>query len=329
MDEPSITTSGATISEIKKFTMAFYNVENLFDIEDDPHTMDDDFTEKSQRRWNEDRFKKKVNKIGHVISNIGFNDIQHPPVLIGLAEVENKFVLEKLVASKFLKKKNYGIVHFDSPDERGIDTALLYRKDYMNIIQAQAHHVDLENDGDRQDYTRDVLHVTATLMEQPFHILVNHFPSRRAGAEETEPKRILVAARNRFIIDQIRQEDPLARILIMGDFNDDPKSASMQHLASTDFYNPMELLLTHVEGSLSYRGKWNLFDQLLVSHDFMQLHGNAFRFQEAHIFNPESLRAYKGRNKGTPFRTYAGRKYLGGTSDHFPIYGIFSIESSL
>ncbi len=328
MDELSHAASNATISATKKFSMAFYNVENLFDIEDDPHTMDDDFTEKAHRRWNEDRFKKKVKKIGRVISSIGLTDIEHPPVLIGLAEVENKFVLDKLVESKFLKKKNYGIVHFDSPDERGIDTALLYRKDYITIEQSQAHRVDLENVGDRQDYTRDILHVTATLVEETFHVLVNHFPSRRAGVEETEPKRLLVAAQNRSIIDQIRQDDPLARILIMGDFNDDPKSASMQHLAHTDFYNPMELLLTHAEGSLSYKGTWNLFDQLLVSHDFMQLHGNKFRFQEAHIFNPEVLRAYKGRNKGTPFRTYAGRKYLGGTSDHFPIYGIFSIDPS-
>ncbi|MFT5103145.1 MAG: putative extracellular nuclease [Candidatus Latescibacterota bacterium] len=318
--------TGASEKEKNQYAIAFYNVENLFDTVDDPATFDDAFTAKSKRKWNESRLKKKLKKIGRIISNIGFDESGHPPAIIGVAEVENAFVLEALIASKFLKNKGYAIVHFDSPDERGIDTALLYRSNYFKVTHAKAHNVFLTNLAGNQDFTRDILQVQGLLDGKSVHILVNHWPSRHGGATETALRRIVHAKKAREIIAMITSEAPDARIIVMGDFNDDPNSESIKHLVSNDFHNPMVLLLTNNEGSSSYRGEWNLFDQIIVSHNFMRQYGNTFRLDEAKIYNAKSLQAYKGKNKGTPFRTYAGRKYLGGMSDHFPVYALFTIE---
>lgn len=309
------------------YTVAFYNLENLFDTKNDPNKLDDDFTKEAKRKWNEKKFRKKIKKLGAIIQQIGYQDISHPPVIIGVAEVENKYVLQELVTSKFLKDKGYQFVHFNSPDERGIDTALLYRADYFKIIETQAITLHIKNDVGERDFTRDILHVKGVLDHETVHILVNHWPSRRAGSESTEYKRIAAATKNKEIAATIRANNPDAKIIVMGDFNDDPKSKSMQHLVGTTFYNPMELLHTKYAGSLNYKGNWNLFDQILISTNFLQQHGNTFRFIESKIFNPKSLTEYEGRNKGNPFRTFIGHKYIGGISDHFPVYSTFSIKS--
>ncbi len=308
------------------YNIAFYNLENLFDTKNDPKTLDDDFTKDSKKKWTDKRFQKKIKKLGRVISSIGYSDIYHPPVLVGVAEVENQEVLEALVASKFLKKKGYDIVHFDSPDERGIDTALLYRSKYFIVEHKEVFTLFLNNEFGVRDYTRDILYVKGLLEKEPVHILVNHWPSRRAGTEETAYKRIAAATKNKEIISGIISENPAAKIIVMGDFNDDPHSESIKGLTTQDLYNPMEVLLTRYSGSTNHRGNWNLFDQILLSHNFMQQHGNTFRFEKAKIFNPRELVEYKGRNKGNPFRTFVGRKYIGGISDHFPVYGTFSVH---
>ncbi|MFT4697674.1 MAG: putative extracellular nuclease [Flavobacteriaceae bacterium] len=315
-------------NEYKQFTIAFYNLENLFDTVNDNNTLDDDFTESSDKNWNEKRFRKKVKKLGGVISQLGYNEIKQSPALIGVAEVENRLVLEELINSKYLKKKGYNIVHFDSPDERGIDTALLYREEYFKVLHQEAIPLFLNNKYGERDYTRDILYVKGHLEKELVHVLVNHWPSRRAGTNETSQKRIAAADKNRAIISDIILEEPNAKIIVMGDFNDDPTSKSLQKLSETDLHNPMEQLHTRYEGSLNYKGSWNLFDQILMSNNFLQQHGNSFRFQEAKIFNPVELQENKGRYKGNPFRTYVGDKYLGGFSDHFPVYSIFSIKNN-
>ncbi|RMA65837.1 endonuclease/exonuclease/phosphatase family protein [Ulvibacter antarcticus] len=321
--------SESSEENINNFSIAFYNLENLFDTLDDPKTMDDDFTSTAKRKWNEKRFRKKIRNLGFVIKQIGYSELQHPPVLIGVAEVENAFVLQELVNSKFLKKKEYDFIHFDSPDERGIDTALIYRKEYFKVIHKEAVYIYVENNKGVQDFTRDILYVKGLLDNEEVHILVNHWPSRRAGVEKTNHRRLAVSAKNKELTKQILSDDPNARIIIMGDFNDDPQSESVKNLTESELYNPMELLLTRYDGSTIYRGAWNLFDQIIITNNFLQLHGNDFRFKEAKIFNPESLREFKGRNKGNPFRTFMGRKYIGGFSDHFPVYGIFSIRNKI
>ncbi len=315
-------------SEISYYTIGFYNLENLFDTKDDPNTMDDDFTEDSEKNWNEDRYQKKIKKLGKVISNIGVSEISHPPVIIGVAEVENNTVLIDLVASKYLKNKNYNFIHFDSPDERGIDTALLYREDYFTVLHQEAFPLYIKGNYGERDYTRDVLYVKGELEGTIIHILVNHWPSRKSNTKENEYKRIAAASNNRDIIDRIVLEDPEAKIIIMGDFNDNPSSESIQKLKNTDFYNPMELLLTNEAGTLNYRGEWNLFDQILISNNFLKSYDNPLQFVESKIYNPRSLQEYAGKYKGNPFRTYVGEKYLGGYSDHFPVYEIFKIKNN-
>lgn len=309
------------------YSFAFYNVENLFDTVDDPLTLDDDFTATSEKHWTEKRFHKKLKKLGKAISQIGLDNIGFPPVVVGLAEVENKMVLEALLQAKALKKKDYGIVHHDSPDERGIDNALLYRKKYFSVESSFSHTVYVTNELGERDFTRDVLQVTGKLLDQRVHILVNHWPSRRQGTEETEFKRIVAAEKNLELIKSIQKVEPDARIIVMGDFNDDPKSASLVTLESSGLYNPMAPLLTNDAGSLSHQNKWHLFDQILISHNFLKLHNNPFQFDTAVIYHPHELQEYSGKYKGTPFRTYVGKKYLGGYSDHFPVYATFRLKN--
>ncbi|MEM7084785.1 MAG: endonuclease [Bacteroidota bacterium] len=312
--------------KISQYAIGFYNLENLFDTVDDPRSLDDDFTETSEKKWTEKRFRKKVKKLGQVISNMGYEEIRFPPVLLGVAEVENSDVLDALVDSKFLRKKGYDYVHFDSPDERGIDTALLFRKEYFSVLKQEAHTVYLTDERGMRDYTRDILYVYGELENQPLHLLVNHWPSRRRGADETKHKRKIAAERNLDILQNIYAEDPNAKVVIMGDFNDDPHSESVKKLVTTEMYNPMEVLLTKYQGSLNHRDTWHLFDQIIISHNFLQGHNNPFRFKMAKIFDPAKIKEYKGKYKGLPFRTYSGKKHLGGYSDHFPVYTIFSIH---
>ncbi|MDC7995138.1 endonuclease/exonuclease/phosphatase family protein [Altibacter sp. HG106] len=308
------------------YSVAFYNLENLFDTEDDPRTLDDDFTKESPRAWNEKRYHKKLKKLGKVITQIGYDDIQHPPVIVGIAEVENEKVVQDLIASKYLRKKGYDYVHFDSSDERGIDTALLYRSNYFSVTKATTHTLYVENEPGVRDFTRDILHVEGMLHGHRLHLLVNHWPSRRQGAEETSYKRVAAAEKNLEILSEITQQDPLAKCVVMGDFNDDPQSESLKTLTRGTLFNPMETLLTREAGSLTHRGAWNLFDQILITYNFLQAHQNEFRFEQAKIFNKKSLQEFTGKYKGSPFRTYAGTKYLGGMSDHFPVYALFTIK---
>ncbi|WP_438426113.1 endonuclease [Aquimarina macrocephali] len=302
------------------FTIAFYNLENLFDTKDDPKTLDNDFLPDSEKKWNQKRYEKKIFKLGTAISNIGFSKTRRAPILVGVAEVENKAVLKDLINSKHLKQKEYGIVHYDSPDERGIDVGLLYQKQYFEVKNSKTITVLVDNEKGERDYTRDILWVTGALNQEEVHILINHWPSRRDGAESTAYKRITAAEKNREIINQITDKNPNAKIIIMGDFNDDPSSESIKNLVQQDLFNPMERLLTRYRGSTSYRSQWNLFDQIIFSHNFHQYEGGKHSFSNAAIFDDDFLKIYKGRYKGTPFRTYAGRKYKGGYSDHFPVY---------
>ncbi|WP_282088568.1 endonuclease [Aquimarina algiphila] len=303
------------------YTVAFYNLENLFDTKDDPHTLDEDFLPDSEKQWNRSRYEKKIFKLGTAISNIGFSKTRKAPILVGVAEVENKSVLEDLVNSKHLKGKNYGIVHYDSPDERGIDVGLLYQKQYFEVTNSESVQVLVDNENGMRDYTRDILWITGNLNNEQIHVLINHWPSRRDGAETTAYKRIVAAERNREIIDQITAEDPNAKIIVMGDFNDDPSSQSVKnHLVQHDLFNPMERLLTRYSGSTNYRSQWNLFDQIIFSHNFHKYEKGKHSFSDAAIFDDDFLKIYKGRYKGNPFRTYVGRKYIGGYSDHFPVY---------
>ena len=309
-------------------TIAFYNVENLFHPDDDNRTKDDDFTPNGKRKWTHKRYRKKIKKIGAVISKLGMNRSKYPPIIVGLVEVESARVVEDLANSSLLRKYQYSYVHHNSPDERGIDVALLYNKIAFEYVTSTTHAVLIHNEEGERDYTRDILEVKGFLNGEFTHILVNHWPSRRDGIEETEHKRIIAAEKVREIVENIKQEEDNPRIIIMGDFNDDPNNKSIHEvLVGDDFYNPMEGLFdSEKSGSLTYNGKWNLFDQIIFSKNFLEKEKDSFSFYYAAIFNKRWMKIFRGKFKGNPFRTYIGRWYQGGFSDHFPVYAFLKKE---
>lgn len=303
------------------FTVAFYNLENLFDVYDDELTNDNDFLPDSVKRWTPKRYNNKLRKLGLAISNIGKDKTNNIPALIGLAEVENNLVLDDLLASKHLHDLPYDYVHFDSPDERGIDVALLYNTSVFEVEVSEVFPVNIYDNDGCIDYTRDILLVTGFLNSERVQIIVNHWPSRHDGELETEPKRLLAAETASEIIQRIKHEDSDAKIIVMGDFNDDPFSKSITHLVnSSDLYNPMKTLLSDDSGTTKHYDEWNLFDQILFSTNFFETATGTLSFESADLFDEDFLKQFRGPFKGSPFRTYVGKKYKGGYSDHFPVY---------
>lgn len=303
-------------------SVGFYNLDNLFDTYDDPETLDDDFTPHGDKKWTYKRYKRKLNNIAEVISTMGVSHSPKPPAIVGLAELENEDVILDLLKTKYLRNYPYDYVHYDSPDERGIDVGLIYNKTDFELLGSERFPLIIhEKDGDR-DYTRDVLQVKGKLWGEEVFVLVNHWPSRREGVEESEYKRVAASKLNRKIVDDIREENNDARILIMGDFNDCHYSKSVRNLMQDDFYNPMESLRSKGKGSSVYNGDWYLFDQILVSESFFT-EAHSLQFKYASIYDPKFIKTWKGKRKDSPFRTFIGKHHLGGYSDHFPVYAYF------
>lgn len=315
-------------------TIAFYNVENLFDIQNDSLIFDDDRTPDGKDHWAEERYQHKIENIAKVISEIGRIQVQTPPDIIGLCEIENKYVLEDLVNHPKLQKMDYGIIHFDSPDERGIDVALIYKHSAFLPTSFQSRRLLLQNEDGERDYTRDQLVVGGLLDDEQIYCIVNHWPSRSGGEERSKPNRLAAAQLNKSIIDSILKLDHSAKIISMGDFNDDPVDDSLKKVLKTkgkkkklevnDLFNPMEKLYKKGVGSLAYRDQWNLFDQIYFTANFLDNEGG-YRFWKANVFTAPYLFTKKGKYKGYPYRTYAGGNYTGGYSDHFPVY-LFMIK---
>ncbi len=302
-----------------KYTIAFYNVENLFDIYDDPDTKDDDFTPEGRKKWSAERYQRKIKKLGSVIAQLGMEETGFSPAIVGLAEVENKEVVLDLINTHTLEHSNYGIVHFDSSDERGIEVAFLYRKKIFELLHAEPFTLMLlEEDGER-DYTRDVLLVKGKLKGELIYFIVNHWPSRRNGTGQTELKRKKAAELVHQIITKINKETPNPKIILLGDFNDDPTDISIQeHLVTENFSNPFKPIFEQGFGTLTHQNQWHLFDQIILSKNFYT--NTNFIFENAVIFNEKFLKGWKGKHKGDPFRTYLGKWHQGGFSDHFPVY---------
>ena len=311
----------------RAYTVAFYNLENLFDTVDDPHTLDDDFTPNGFKNWKDDRYRSKIKKLGKAISRIGEEDGLEPPVLIGIAEVENDKVIKKLLGSKYLKDIPYDYIHFDSPDERGIDTAIIYHREHFKVLSAETIPLIITNEDGQRDYTRDILYAHGELNGEEVHVFVNHWPSRRDGVPQTEYKRMAAANTILRHLEGLSDYPEQLNTLIMGDFNDDPNSKSINILMDTGwFINPFKQLLSPNSGSANYKGQWSLFDQIILSHSFLNYEPGTHRFDKAAIFAPKFLRQWKGKYKGNPFRTFAGKRYIGGYSDHFPVYIVLQLN---
>lgn len=311
-------------------TIAFYNAENLFDTTNDTLIFDDDRTPKGAFGWTQARYQNKIQLVSKVLSEIGIEITKTSPDIIGLCEVENEQVLLNLVNHTNLVSQGYGIIHFDSPDDRGIDVALVYKKQAFIPNNSNSHRLLLYNPDGNRDYTRDQLVVSGFLGEEEFHFIVNHWPSRRGGQTRSEPLRIKAAELTKRIIDSINYVKPGAKIVAMGDFNDDPKNISLKkvlrtkgkskQLDSISLFNPMEKLYRKGAGTLAYRDRWNLFDQFLLTPSLLKKEKGSYTYWKAGIYNPKYLQNTSGRYKGYPYRTYVGTTYQGGYSDHFPIY---------
>lgn len=304
----------------EKSVLAFYNVENMFDHLDDPIINDAEYTPNGDQAWTQKKSEQKIANIAHVINAMGNPDI------LGLAEVENAYVIEQLIKSPKLLAADYGYVHFDSPDERGIDVALIYKKSTFSVSSARTVSVDLSGNTSRP--TRDILHVEGNLKGEKIHLLVNHWPSRSSSEAGTIPLRATAAKTAKMILDEINHEDPVAKIILMGDLNDNPTDRSLvTHLGAKNFktsligndlYNPYYLKFKKGYGSNAYQDVWSNFDQILVSNNLVQgLEG--WKFSQDQIFNKSFLIQSGGRFSGYPLRTTNDTGSMG-YSDHLPVY---------
>ena len=309
-----------------------YNVENLFDTVDAPSINDEEFLPNSAKKWTQDKYKNKIRNIGLVISRIASE--YRAPAMIGLCEVENIGVLEDLVNSDLINEYNYGIVHYDSPDARGIDVALLYRPGEFELIDSHKYSLELTDPQSGQKFaTRDQLVVKGLLLGDEVHVIVNHWPARRSSdAGNNSPFREKAAQLTRWIVDSLLQEDPNARIMMMGDFNDDPTDESIVDIlravktpnpAEGELFNPMAGMFESGQGSLPYNGQWNLFDQIILSPAFLNKGEGSVYYHTAAVFKREFLLQQSGDYKGYTWRTYVGNNYHGGFSDHLPVFVIF------
>jgi len=311
-------------------TVAFYNVENLFDTINDPKKYDDDRTPTGKDHYTSKIYWDKINHMARVISEIGASKAKNSPTLMGLSEVETRGVVQDLIDTKYLKDKGYGIIHYDSPDERGIDVALIYLKKYFKPISQSTHTLYLYKANGRRDYTRDQLLVSGALDGELIYIIVSHWPSRSGGEARSRPFRMAAAALNVKIIDSLQKINPNAKIITMGDLNDDPTSSSLKKVLKTSgkitkikpnqLYDPMEPLFKKGLNTLAYRDNVNLFDQIIISKPFTLKDYSTYRFFYAGIYNPSYITNRSGTFKGYPFRSYSYSNYTGGYSDHFPVY---------
>lgn len=316
---------------MKPQTLAFYNTENFFDAYKDFHPSDPAFRRNGARGWNAERYQHKLKNISEVIAEIGQVETGEMPLLVGLAEIEGKRVLSDLVQSKALSKGAYDFVHYESEDERGIDNAILYRKNWAKPILSAPIRSSFLKDNGREDFTRDILYVAFQIQEKILHTFTLHLPSRR-NDNANEDFRNLILQTLREHIDQLFAKDPAANIVLLGDFNGNPNDADARSILQTsvlkneenkDLYNPM-LSIGHGIGTTMHQGNWLLYDQMIFSKAMLSTESE-IAFQSMHIYTSEKIMDRRRKFQGVPFRTFQGKRYLGGFSDHFPIFAIINV----
>lgn len=332
-------------------TVAFYNFENLFDTINDPTTNDDEWTPKGAQKWTTKKYKQKLQNLSRVLLEIGSAENTNSPTFIGCSEIENRGVLEDLIKEKNLIDKEYGIIHFDSPDKRGIDVALLYQKQYFRpttytnipLIVYRKEALAKTNlkieEGEKTDdtltinrfnnrvFTRDQLLVTGFLDGEEISIIINHWPSRSGGEKKSSPFREAAGTLNRKIIDSLQHINPSAKVITMGDLNDGPYNKSVKvalgakavkaDVLPLGIYNPFEDMAKKGLGTIAYRDSWDVFDQIMISQSLIQNNFSSYNYWKAGIYNKSFLIQTSGLYKGYPKRHSANEV---GFSDHFPVY---------
>lgn len=302
--------------------VVFYNVENLFDTIDTPDVLDEDFTPDGKLKWSAQRYSKKLNDLAQVIAETSSPDL---PMAFGLCEVENRKVVEDLVSTGPLKRIPYKVVHEDSRDARGIDVAFAYDPSRMRELGHEA--IRFQFDFEPENLTRDILYVKTLSGKDTLHFFVNHWPSRREGQEQSEPRRLVPASIVRQRCDSIMARDRGARIIIMGDFNDHPDNRTMTEVlrsvpgSGSGLTNLAHRLHASGKGSYNYKGDWGMLDQFIVSDALLQAKGGlSVNDTSASVFSPEFLLFTNPKTgEKSPSKTYGGEKYFGGYSDHLPI----------
>ncbi len=311
--------------------IGFYNLENLFDTLDSPTTNDVDFLPTGRLHWDSTKYWSKQANMAKVISLLAADKTPDGVALLGVCEVENRIVLEDLVEQPALQGRGYQIVHYDSPDERGIDVGLLYQPKYFTVTGSQALPVMLVDTATgSRDFTRDVLHVSGTLLGEPVHVLVNHWPSRRGGESGSGWMRAAAAQVCRNAVDSLTALDPKVKIIIMGDLNDDPNNKSVakvlgavrstEKMKDKQMYNPMYDIYETGNGTLAYRDAWNLFDQIILSKGLVWKKAGGWQYHKAEVYRQPWMFQEDGAFRGYPLRTYVGDIFLNGYSDHLPVY---------
>lgn len=319
--------------QYKVAVLGFYNLENLYDTVNNPIVNDEEFLPSGPRNYNSTIYWDKMTKLATVISQIGTDMNPDGVALLGVAEIENDTVLKDLAAHKLLQSRNYRIVHYDSRDIRGVDVGLLYNPKYFTVETSDKLFVQLPGGTKDAYFTRDVLWVKGKLDGETVHVYVNHWPSRSGGEERSAPARNAAAAVVKKHADSITKAEPMAKILIMGDLNDDPVNASItevlrakgkqKEVMKGGLFNPWMEMYRNGIGTLAYQDSWNLFDQIIISYPWLNRNQEGFFFYQPRIFNREFMTENTGRYKGYPMRTWDGNSYRGGYSDHFPTYIVF------
>lgn len=311
-------------AQVQVAGVAFYNLENLFDtIPNNPLGRDLEYTPGGQNRWDSRKYQNKLTNLSEAISALTTKTTPNGPAIIGVAEVENRGVLEDLVSQPSLKPWNLQVVHHDSPDRRGIDVSLLYNPRYFKLENVTNHRLTAVPFA-----TRDQMCVVGRLLGQRVGIIVNHWPSRLGGQEKSSPNREAAAELCLEIADSLWNVDPEIGVIIMGDLNDDPQDKSCAKVLGASknpegvgphqFFNPFWKVLDSGIGTLAYKSAWNLFDQIIISGNLLDGPESNWHFQRAIVHNHEFLRDREGNRQGYPLRTFASGSYLNGYSDHFP-----------
>ncbi len=321
----------------KKYTatvVGFYNLENLFDTINTPDVDDKEFTPEGPKLWSGKRYFHKLHNMARVISEIGTSVNPDGIAVLGISEIENAGVVKDLLAQPSLKDRHYKFIHYDSPDKRGIDVAMIYNPKYFKPYKTSSHRLHVEKLKDFR--TRDQLLVEGTLAGDTIHFIVNHWPSRYGGEKRSRWLRNAAADLSRSIADSILKVNPHARIIMMGDLNDDPANESLiKHMKAKgnkaklkegDFFNPMWELNKKGFGSLAWHDSWNLFDQIVMSQSLLGKDYSHLKYLKAVIYRKPFLLNKSGRYRGYPYRTFVGNTFQGGYSDHLPVFVVLVKE---
>lgn len=314
--------------------IGFWNTENLYDTLNDQWKNDEDFTPVGIYAWNGEKYRRKIERLSYALSQIALDASPDGLALFGLCEVENVRVVEDLIASPHLSKRQYRVIHIEGPDARGVDPSFVYNPKYFKPLRSVSYPVHLPAEAGH--FTRDILVVSGTFLGEAMAILVNHWPSRRGGELVSRPNRMAAAKVAKHICDSIQKADSSMKLVLMGDFNDDPIDQSIKvalgtfgdskQVQSNSFYNPMETLFREGIGSLAWQDSWNLFDQILLSKNWLSGNYLTWHYYAVRVFNKTFLRSENPGDKGYPLRTFSGATYTGGYSDHFPVFVLLTKE---